>query len=94
MIPTGGFGPERTWEWCFDGLPNNSSIAITTNGTLDDPEARRIFVGGVDALIHCTSPRNLVICGKYPKWLDSKYPCVNIVSIPSYSQQWKRRRCA
>ena len=28
MIPTAGFGPERTWEWCFDGLPMNSSVAI------------------------------------------------------------------
>ena len=46
MIPTPGFGPERTWEWCFDGLPMNSSVAITTNGTLDDPEARRLFIGG------------------------------------------------
>ena len=91
MIPTGGFGPERTWDWCFDGLPHNSSIAVTTNGTLDDPEARRIFVGGIDALVHTVTPCNLIVCGKYPDWLNNKYPNVNIVGIPSYSQQWKRR---
>ncbi len=32
MIPTGGFGPEKTWDWCFDGLPRESSISVTTNG--------------------------------------------------------------
>ena len=94
MVPTAGFGPERTWEWCYDGLPMNSSLAVTTNGTLDDPEARRIFVGGIDALINMKHPINLIVCGKYPSWLDTKYPEVNIVSIPSFSQQWQKRRCA
>jgi hypothetical protein len=91
MIPTAGFGPEKTWDWCFDGLPMNSSVAVTTNGTLDDPEARRIFVGGIDALVHIVYPKNLIVCGKYPEWLNNKYPNVNIVGIPSYGQQWQRR---
>lgn len=91
MIPTAGFGPEKTWDWCFDGLPMNSSVAVTTNGTLDDPEARRIFVGGIDALVHTVYPKNLIVCGKYPEWLNNKYPDVNIVGIPSYGQQWQRR---
>ena len=94
MIPTAGFGPERTWSWCYDGLPEESSLAVTTNGTLDDPEARRLFVGGIDALINTKRPVNLIVCGNYPSWLDSKYPNVNIVGIPSFSQQWNRRGCA
>lgn len=91
MIPTAGFGPEKTWSWCFDGLPKYSTVAITTNGILSDPEGRRLFVGGVDALVHSTFPKNIVVCGKYPKWLDYKYPDINIVGIPSYGQQWRRR---
>lgn len=94
MIPTAGFGPERTWEWCFDGLPMNSSVAITTNGTLDDPEARRLFIGGIDALVYKKHPSNLLVCGKYPAWLDTKYPNVNVVGIPSFGQQWQKRRAA
>jgi hypothetical protein len=94
MIPTAGFGPESTWEWCFDGLPMYSSLAITTNGVLDDLEAKRIFAGGVDALVNIKRPMNLIICGKYPSWLEAKYPEVNIVGIPSFSQQWRKRRCA
>lgn len=93
MIPTAGFGPEKTWTWCFDGLPLYSSLAITTNGILDDPEAKRLFVGGVDALIRTVYPKNLIICGNYPGWLAKKYPDVNIVGIPNYSQSWHNRRC-
>ena len=94
VIPTAGFGPERTWKWCFDALPHNSSVAVTTNGILDDPEAKRIFVGGIDALVNTIHPVNLIVCGKYPDWLNSKYPEVNIIGIPSYGQTWQKRRCA
>lgn len=93
-IPTAGFGGERTWDWCFDGLPQNSTIAITTNGTLSDCEARRLFVGGVDALVNTLHPWAIVVCGSYPGWLDKKYPNIIIMYIPSYSEQWAARRCA
>ena len=94
VIPTAGFGHERTWEWCFDGLPKNSTVAITTNGTLSDPEARRLFVGGVEALVHTLTPYAIVVCGKSPAWLDTKYPDIRIVHIFSHGQKWNARRCA
>ena len=90
IIPTAGFAGENTWDWCFDGLPHHSTGAITTN-TLSDPEAKRLFVGGVDALVKTLSPFALVICGKFPNWIYSKYPNVKIIPIPSYSQLWHRR---
>lgn len=92
VIPTAGFGGEETWDWCFDGLPHNSTLAITTNGTLSDPEGRRLFIGGVDALVTILKPYALIVCGNYPKWLDTKYPEVRIIQIHSYSQMWSTRR--
>lgn len=91
IIPTAGFAGENTWSWCFDSLPYQSTVAITTNGVLSDPEAKRLFVGGVDAMIKTIRPRNLVICGNFPRWIYSKYPLVNIVPILSYGQMWHRR---
>ncbi len=92
IIPTAGFGGEDTWEWCFDSLPKHSTYAITTNGVLSDPEGRRLFIGGVDALVLTLEPYALVVCGNYPKWLDTKYPGVRIIPILSYSQMWSARR--
>ncbi len=93
-IPTAGFGGESTWDWCFDGLPKHSTYAITTNTVRSDPEARRLFIGGVDALVATLEPFAIVVCGEYPKWLDNKYPGVRIIPILSYSQMWKMRRCS
>lgn len=94
VIPTGGFAGESSWPWCFQSLPVDSTIAVTTNGVLSDPEAKRLFVGGVDELVRQKSPRRLVICGRYPDWVRKKYPAISIVHIPSFSEQWKERRCA
>ena len=91
IIPTAGFGDEETWEWCFDGLPYNSVVAITTNGILRDPEAKRLFIGGVDAMVKAISPCAIVVCGKYPEWMNNKYPEIKIIPILSYGQQWNRR---
>ena len=93
VIPTAGFAGEETWEWCFDGLAERSTVAVTTNGTLLDPEARRLFIGGIEALVSLKSPKNLVVCGKTPEWIHGKYPNINIIHIPSYGQVWNRRVC-
>ena len=95
VIPTAGFGGENTWNWCFDGLPKHSTFAITTNGVLSDPEACRLFIGGVDTLVQTREPYALVVCGNYPEWLDTKYPKIRIIPILSYSQMWRSRarRC-
>ena len=93
VIPTAGFGGENTWSWCFDSLPKHSTYAITTNGVLSDPEACRLFIGGVNALVQTLEPYALIVCGNYPKWLDTKYPGVRIIPILSYSQMWRTRRC-
>jgi len=93
IIPTAGFAGEDSWEWCFDGLPSYSTVAISTNGVLSEPEARRLFIGGVDALIHTLHPTTLIICGHYPSWLNDKYPSTQILQIPSFSQLRQMRRC-
>ena len=94
MIPTAGFADESSWEWCFDGLPLNSTVAVTTNCIGKDPEAKRLFVWGIHAMIEKIFPTAIVVCGKCPNWLFEKYPAIKIIQIPSYSQMWKARRAA
>lgn len=94
-IPTAGFAGEESWEWCFDGLPSDSTVAVTTNCLGADPEAHRLFIGGIDAMVCKIHPSAIIVCGRCPEWLLHKYPSVEIISIPSYSQMWhERERCA
>lgn len=90
MIPTAGFAGESSWEWCFDGLPLNSTVAVTTN-TVRGLEANRLFVGGINAMVKKINPTAIVVCGKCPDWMQKKFPDINIVQIPNYSQMWQER---
>lgn len=90
MIPTAGFAGESSWEWCFDGLPKNSTVAITTN-TLNDKEAHRLFVGGVNAMVKKIQPTAIVVCGKCPEWIAKKFPDIQVVKIKNYSEMWHER---
>ena len=91
MIPTAGFADEPSWEWCFDGLPLHSTVAITTNTLGKDREAHRLFVGGVNAMVKKIQPTAIVVCGKCPDWLQTKFPDIQIVQIPNHSQMWHAR---
>lgn len=94
LIPTAGFAGEETWDWCFDGLPERSTLAVTTNCLGRDPEAKRLFIGGTSAIMNKLQPTALVVCGACPDWISKRYSSVEIIQIPNYSQMWKERRRA
>ena len=91
MIPTAGFAGESSWEWCFDGLPHNSTVAVTTNCLGRDREAHRLFIGGINAMVEKIHPTAIIVCGKVPAWLPKRHPNIQIIHIPSYSEMWHER---
>ena len=91
VIPTAGFAGESSWEWCFDGLPLNSTVAVTTNCLGRDRETHRLFVGGINTMVKKIHPTAIVVCGKIPAWLPKRHPDIQIVHIPSYSEMWHER---
>ena len=50
IIPTVAWGKEEDLTWCFEGLPTNSSIAISTNGCKSEPYSKKLFLLGVEEL--------------------------------------------
>ena len=94
MIPTAGFAGESSWEWCFDGLPLNSTVAVTTNCLGRDREAHRLFVGGVNTMIKKIRSSAIVVCGKVPSWLAKRHLDISIIHIQSYSEMWHERKKA
>lgn len=94
MIPTAGFAGESSWEWCFDGLPLNSTVAVTTNCLGRDRETHRLFVGGINTMIKKIHPTAIVVCGKVPSWMEKRHPDIQIIHIKSYSEMWNERKKA
>ena len=84
IIPSVAWALEEDLSWCFDGLPINSSIAISTNGCKTGPYSKRIFLLGVEELQRIIKPKHLIICGSIFKELE-KYD--NIIRYNSFSQR-------
>ena len=58
VIPIVYWGDERTWDYCFDGLPENGVLSINTIGNnMEDSWA--MWHTGVDELIKRKSPTTL-----------------------------------
>jgi hypothetical protein len=88
IIPVASWCEENDFEWCFDGLPERSSIAISTNGCLSSPYSQKILLRGVEELYRQKSPTHLIVCGRHMQELDCYS---NVVYYPSFSQRWKER---
>ena len=87
-IPVASWQTKDSLSWSLDGLPDNSSIAVATNGCQDNPYSFDTFLYGVNVLQATKTPYKLIICGPRIKELD-KYD--NIIYYPNYSMRWKGR---
>ncbi|HBS10811.1 MAG TPA: hypothetical protein DEA28_03760 [Firmicutes bacterium] len=77
---------DESFQWCFDGLPHHSVIAISSNGCLrgNCKSAKETFIKGVFELNRRKSPVAILICGPYIKELGS---LKNVHYYKSYSQR-------
>ena len=88
VIPVVSWCSEEDFDWCFDGLPEKSSIAISSNGCLSTPYGRKTLLTGVEELQRQKSPSKIIICGRSLAELE-KYD--NIMYYPSFSQRMDER---
>lgn len=89
IIPSLAWSCKGDFEWCLDGIPPNSSVAISTNGCKSESYSKKIFIDGVKEIQERLKPSNLIICGSPFKELE-EYK--NIVSYPSYSERLSLKR--
>lgn len=68
VIPSFGCAGEKSYKWCFDGLPNNSNIAISTIGVEKEP-----FLDAIEKLNARLLPNKILVYGNNFPELEQKY---------------------
>lgn len=63
VIPTVSWAEKATFDFCFDGLPENSTLSTSTVGVKNSPEALAIWKDGVQELIRLKKPKTLLVYG-------------------------------
>ena len=61
-IPIVYWSDERSYEYCFDGLPIGGTLAVNNIG-IQAPETKRLWDAGMDELIRRKKPKRILIYG-------------------------------
>lgn len=63
VIPTVSWAGEESFDFCFDGLPKNSTLAISTIGVKQSKEQFEVWKNGVTEMIKRLTPKRIVVYG-------------------------------
>lgn len=71
VIPTACWSDEDSYDFCFDGMPKNSLIAVSSLGTMHGKMQQELFRNGYEEMIKRLNPTGVVFYGQVPEWVGS-----------------------
>lgn len=86
VLPTLSWSGKESFEWCFDGEPENAIVSISTVGCLNDQEASELFRQGCAEAVRRLNPTQILWYGKPLPGMD-----FNATVIPPYYDAVKKR---
>ncbi len=86
VIPDVVWGEERSFEFCFDGIPKGGTVAVSSVGVKNDPlwngEEDSLFKKGYDEMLNRLQPKAILFYGQMIDGLEG-----NIIRIPSFYEK-------
>lgn len=70
VIPTVEWSTPESYEFCFQGIEEGSTIAISSMGCLRDKNALKLFKQGFNEAIKQLKPEKILFYGTIPNGLD------------------------
>ena len=89
VIPTICWSDRTSFEWCFDGEPEQSVIAVSSVGTQNSKEKKEKFLEGYFEMVGRLQPTQIIFYGNVPDECKG-----NIVHIKQFSEKWNKAEAA
>ena len=90
VIPDVVWGDKESFEYCFEGIPKNSTVAVSTVGVKNDIEWNNkeddMFLAGYNEMMNRLEPTTVLFYGSMIEGCEG-----NIIHIPSYYQEKRER---
>lgn len=67
VIPTICWADDQSFEWCFDGEPEDGIVAVSSIGVMKNQEARKLFTAGYQQMIRALNPSQVLFMGSVPE---------------------------
>lgn len=72
VIPNVCWSTPDNYDWCFEGEPTHSIVALASTGALRDKEARKLFLMGYEEMKKRLEPIKIIFYGSIPKELANE----------------------
>lgn len=89
VIPTVSWAEPDTFDFCFDGLPHDATLSISTTGVKESPEAMEVWTAGVDEMIKRLTPKRLLIYGGK---VDYDYGAIEVIYYDNATIERMKKR--
>ena len=63
IIPTVGWSDTESYDWCFDGLPQHSTLAVSTNGCFSEHQ-KQFYINGMIEMEQRLMPNRIICIGR------------------------------
>lgn len=83
VIPTMNWADEKSFEWCFDGEPTNSIVAISTVGSMNSKANKEGFYKGYEEMKKRLQPKQILCYGIVPEEIKNE--------VQGIGCHWERR---
>ncbi len=84
VISTISWSTPDSFEWCFDGEPTHSAVAVSSVGAINSKSKRELFLAGYNAMMERLQPETILFYGKVPEECEG-----NIVQIKAFQERFK-----
>lgn len=85
VIPTISWSTPDSFEWCFDGEPTQSAVAVSSVGATNSKAKKELFLSGYAAMMERLQPETILFYGKVPQECQG-----NIVKIPAFHERFRK----
>lgn len=87
VYPTISWSDEDSYSWCFDGEPTHGIVAVSSVGTQQNKESKRLFLRGYEEMVKRLEPSWVIFYGRVPEECDW-----NIIRVPPHYDEIVKRR--
>lgn len=89
VVPTLQWSDARSFDFAFDGLPNNSTVAVSAIGANRSSYSKMLWLDGMNEAIDRLSPNRVLVYGDIP---DYQFPSsIEVVRYKSFVSELRSR---
>lgn len=86
VIPTIAWGDSASYEWCFDGEPSQSTVAVSSVGALTNLKSTELFINGYKEMQRRLNPGAVLFYGTVPGGVNKS----NVIEIPPFYSKFSK----